>query len=88
MSFETQNDSEVAAAYLSAEMAAGKDLGQALEGALDDLDGFFTFIVGTQSGPAGEGRGGRQAGRVQALRLGPHALQFQHRQRRRVLRAR
>ena len=50
MSFETQNDSEVAAAYLSAEMAAGKDLGQALEGALDDLDGFFTFVVGTQSG--------------------------------------
>lgn len=50
MSFETQNDSEVAAAYLSAEMAAGKDLGQALEGALDDLDGFFTFVVGTRSG--------------------------------------
>ncbi|PJN96729.1 glutamine amidotransferase [Amaricoccus sp. HAR-UPW-R2A-40] len=50
MTFETQNDSEVAAAYLSAEMAAGKDLGQALKGALDDLDGFFTFVVGTQSG--------------------------------------
>lgn len=50
MTFETQNDSEVAAAYLTAEMAKGKDLGQALTGALDDLDGFFTFVVGTRSG--------------------------------------
>ncbi len=50
MTFETQNDSEVAAAYLTAEMAKGKDLGQALESALDDLDGFFTFVVGTRSG--------------------------------------
>ncbi|CDM61253.1 MULTISPECIES: class II glutamine amidotransferase [Rhizobium] len=50
MTFETQNDSEVAAAYLTAEMAKGKDLGQALTNALDDLDGFFTFVVGTKSG--------------------------------------
>lgn len=50
MRFETQNDSEVAAAYLTAEMAKGKDLGQALTGALNDLDGFFTFVVGTKSG--------------------------------------
>ncbi|APO78169.1 glutamine amidotransferase-like protein GlxB (plasmid) [Rhizobium etli 8C-3] len=50
MTFETQNDSEVAAAYLTSEMAKGKDLGQALSGALDDLDGFFTFVVGTKSG--------------------------------------
>ncbi|PZQ48304.1 MAG: glutamine amidotransferase [Rhodovulum sulfidophilum] len=50
MRFETRNDSEVAAAYLTAEMAGGKDLGQALEGALEDLDGFFTFVVGTKSG--------------------------------------
>ncbi len=50
MSFETDNDSEVAAAYLTAEMAKGKDLGEALESALDDLDGFFTFVVGTKSG--------------------------------------
>jgi methylamine---glutamate N-methyltransferase subunit A len=50
MVFETQNDSEVAAAYLTAEMAKGKDLGEALTGALDDLDGFFTFVVGTKSG--------------------------------------
>jgi methylamine---glutamate N-methyltransferase subunit A len=50
MTFETQNDSEVAAAYLTAQMAKGKDLGEALTGALDDLDGFFTFVVGTKSG--------------------------------------
>ncbi|SIQ98305.1 N-methylglutamate synthase subunit A [Rhizobium sp. RU20A] len=50
MRFETENDSEVAAAYLTAEMAKGKDLGEALTGALDDLDGFFTFVVGTKSG--------------------------------------
>lgn len=50
MRFETENDTEVAAAYLTAEMDGGKDLGQALDGALDDLDGFFTFVVGTKSG--------------------------------------
>lgn len=47
---ETQNDSEVAAAYLTWEMAKGKNLGEALTSALDDLDGFFTFVVGTKSG--------------------------------------
>ncbi len=50
MTFETENDTEVAAAYLTAEMAKGKDLGAALESAVDDLDGFFTFVVGTKSG--------------------------------------
>jgi glutamate synthase domain-containing protein 1 len=48
--FETQNDTEVAAAYLTAKMRAGRDLGQALDGALSDLDGFYTFVVGTRSG--------------------------------------
>jgi glutamate synthase domain-containing protein 1 len=50
MAFETQNDSEVAAAYLTTAMARGRDLGAALAGALEDLDGFFTFVVGTRSG--------------------------------------
>ncbi|MBO0906415.1 class II glutamine amidotransferase [Jiella sonneratiae] len=48
--FETENDSEVAAAYLTARMAEGFDLGGALTKALDDLDGFFTFVVGTRTG--------------------------------------
>lgn len=50
MAFETQNDTEVAAAYLSDKMANGRDLGEALTGALKDLDGFFTFVVGTRDG--------------------------------------
>lgn len=50
VTFETENDSEVAAAYLTAAMKDGKDLGAALSGALEDLDGFFTFVVGTKSG--------------------------------------
>lgn len=48
--FETENDSEVAAAYLTWRMTQGLDLGQALEKSLDDLDGFFTFVVGTKTG--------------------------------------
>lgn len=50
MTFETENDTEVAAAYLTAEMAKGKSLGEALEGTIRDLDGFFTFVVGTRNG--------------------------------------
>ncbi len=50
MTFETENDSEVAAAYLSWKMANGADLGGALEASLDDLDGFYTFVVGTKDG--------------------------------------
>ncbi len=50
MIFETENDTEVAAAYLTAKLAEGKNLGEALNGAVDDLDGFFTFVVGTKSG--------------------------------------
>ncbi|MBZ9894754.1 glutamine amidotransferase family protein [Mesorhizobium sp. BR1-1-6] len=50
MKFETENDTEVAAAYLSSQMAHGKNLGEALKGTLSDLDGFFTFVVGTKNG--------------------------------------
>jgi methylamine---glutamate N-methyltransferase subunit A len=50
MTFETENDTEVAAAYLTAKMARGSNLGEALEGTLTDLDGFFTFVVGTRNG--------------------------------------
>ncbi|MDD2703770.1 MAG: glutamine amidotransferase family protein [Acidocella sp.] len=46
----TQNDSEVAAGYLTRAMRDGKTLGQALEASLSDLDGFYTFVVGTESG--------------------------------------
>lgn len=50
MKFETENDTEVAAAYLSHQIATGKGLGEALESSLNDLDGFFTFVVGTKNG--------------------------------------
>ena len=50
ISFATDNDSEVAAGYLTWKMREGASLAQALEAGLDDLDGFFTFVVGTESG--------------------------------------
>ena len=49
-SFETENDTEVAAAYLSWKMREGLSLGEALKGSLADLDGFYTFVVGTENG--------------------------------------
>ena len=48
--FETDNDTEVAAAYLTFKMNEGYNLGDALEVGLDELDGFYTFLVGTKSG--------------------------------------
>lgn len=46
----TENDTEVGAAYISWRMADGATLGEALEGTLRDLDGFFTFVTGTRNG--------------------------------------
>jgi methylamine---glutamate N-methyltransferase subunit A len=48
--FNTENDTEVAAAYLSSKMGDGESLGQALESGIKDLDGFYTFVVGTRNG--------------------------------------
>ena len=48
MTFETDNDTEVAAGYLTWRMSEGASLGEALESGLDDLDGFYTFVVGTR----------------------------------------
>lgn len=50
MSFETENDTEVAAAYISHKLQQGESLGDAMEGTLEDLDGFFNFVVGTKNG--------------------------------------
>ncbi len=46
----TENDSEVAAGYLTRKMRDGESLDEALTSSLKDLDGFFTFVVGTESG--------------------------------------
>ena len=48
--FETENDTEVAAAYLSWKMRQGRSLGESLKDSLSDLDGFYTFVVGTENG--------------------------------------
>jgi methylamine---glutamate N-methyltransferase subunit A len=48
--FETENDTEVAAGYLTWRMREGDSLGDALKHSLDDLDGFYTFVVGTEDG--------------------------------------
>jgi methylamine---glutamate N-methyltransferase subunit A len=48
--FQTENDTEVAAGYLSSRLREGASLEQALEGCLGDLDGFYTFAVGTADG--------------------------------------
>jgi methylamine---glutamate N-methyltransferase subunit A len=48
--FQTDNDTEVAAGYLTWRLREGATLQQALEGCLHDLDGFYTFAVGTADG--------------------------------------
>src|SRR5271168_3761621 len=50
VTFQTDNDSEVAAGYLTWRLRGGASLEQALEGCLEDLDGFYTFAVGTSDG--------------------------------------
>ncbi len=50
IAFQTDNDTEVAAGYLSWRMNQGATLHQALEAGIADLDGFYTFCVGTKDG--------------------------------------
>ena len=48
--FYTDNDSEVAAGYLTWRLSQGATLVEAMESALKDLDGFYTFAIGTRNG--------------------------------------
>ena len=50
MTFETENDTEVAAAFISHKLHEGSTLGDAMGATLTDLDGFFTFVVCTRNG--------------------------------------
>ncbi len=50
LTFQTENDTEVAAGYLTYKLAQGAGLREALTSTLTDLDGFFTFVVGTDTG--------------------------------------
>ena len=48
--FKTENDTEVAAGFLTWRLREGAVLEQALEDCLEALDGFYTFLVGTENG--------------------------------------
>jgi methylamine---glutamate N-methyltransferase subunit A len=50
IAFQTDNDTEVAAGYLTWRLHEGDELEEALRGCLRDLDGFYTFAVGTADG--------------------------------------
>jgi glutamate synthase domain-containing protein 1 len=50
LSFKTENDTEVAAGFISAKLHDGASLQQAMESCLDSLDGFYTFVIGTEAG--------------------------------------
>jgi methylamine---glutamate N-methyltransferase subunit A len=50
IAFRTDNDSEVAAGYLTWRLREGASLSDALAGCLEDLDGFYTFAVGSADG--------------------------------------
>ncbi|MEM7466238.1 MAG: glutamine amidotransferase family protein [Pseudomonadota bacterium] len=48
--FFTENDTEVAANYFATKLAFGASLEESLNDAMADLDGFFTFAIGTANG--------------------------------------
>jgi len=50
VTFNSENDSEVAAAFLTYHLRQGLNLREALELALEELDGFYTFCIGTDNG--------------------------------------
>jgi amidophosphoribosyltransferase len=50
MTFQTENDTEVAAAYFTWRLRQGDSLREALQNGIRDLDGFYTFCIGTADG--------------------------------------
>jgi methylamine---glutamate N-methyltransferase subunit A len=50
LAFETENDSEVAAGFMTWKIRGGDTLKQAMEASLVALDGFYTFVIGTETG--------------------------------------
>ena len=48
--FQTDNDTEVGAGYLTWRLRQGASLDEALQAAIKDLDGFYTFAIGTKDG--------------------------------------
>ena len=49
INFDSENDTEVAAGYISNNLSK-KNLRETLKDSLNDLDGFYTFITGTKEG--------------------------------------
>jgi amidophosphoribosyltransferase len=47
LEFETDNDSEAACRFLQWRMRQGDTIEQALGSALEKIDGFYTFLIGT-----------------------------------------
>jgi methylamine---glutamate N-methyltransferase subunit A len=50
LTFQTKNDSEVAAGFITSKLRGGASLEEAMESSLGALDGFYTFVIGTKSG--------------------------------------
>jgi len=48
--FQTLNDTEVAAGYMMWRLREGMSLNETIEAGFDDLDGFYTFLIGTRDG--------------------------------------
>ena len=48
--FDSLNDTEVAAGYISQKLSENKSMKKTLKECLTDLDGFYTFITGTNKG--------------------------------------
>ncbi len=48
--FETDNDTEAACRFLEWRMREGDSIEKAIEQGFTELDGFFTFLIGTQNG--------------------------------------
>ena len=48
--FKSENDTEVAAGYISNKISEGNSLKNTLTSSLKNLDGFYTFIAGTKDG--------------------------------------
>ena len=48
--FDSFNDTEVAAGYISSNLSKNKSLDKTLKNCLTNLDGFYTFIAGTNKG--------------------------------------
>ena len=50
LTFKSENDTEVAAAYFTWRLREGDTLSEALKHGIKDLDGFYTFCIGTADG--------------------------------------